>query len=120
VPTCSCDVFGRVFKGRIVCDDMDEFVANVAYNVLLASENGEHYVLLPELTEYEQLQVAIIVSAEEEKQAFPGLEDASPSRWRRRLHREGNHCRRHRAHRLVLATLRSTRHGTRSPKPILR
>jgi hypothetical protein len=32
--------------------------------------------LPPELTEDEQLQVAILVSAEEEKRAFPGLEDA--------------------------------------------
>jgi hypothetical protein len=34
------------------------------------------YVLPPELTEDEELQVAILVSAEEEKQAFPGLKDA--------------------------------------------
>jgi hypothetical protein len=46
------------------------------YNVLLANERGEHYELLPELTEEEQLHLAILVSAEEEKRAFPGLEDA--------------------------------------------
>jgi hypothetical protein len=46
------------------------------YNVLLANERGEHYELPPELTEDEQLQVAILVSMEEEKRAFPRLEDA--------------------------------------------
>jgi hypothetical protein len=46
------------------------------YNVLLANERSEHYELPPELTEDEQLQVAILVSTEEEKRAFPGLEDA--------------------------------------------
>jgi hypothetical protein len=33
-------------------------------------------VLPPNLIEDEELQVAVLVSAEEEKQAFPGLEDA--------------------------------------------
>jgi hypothetical protein len=33
-------------------------------------------VLPPELTEDEKLQVAVLVNAEEEKRAFPGLEDA--------------------------------------------
>jgi hypothetical protein len=33
-------------------------------------------VLPPELTEDEELQVAVLVSAEEEKWTFPGLEDA--------------------------------------------
>jgi hypothetical protein len=60
----------------VVRDNTDDFVANVAYNVLLAKESGEHYVLPPELTEDEQLQVAVIISAEEEKRALPGLEDA--------------------------------------------
>jgi hypothetical protein len=46
------------------------------YNILLANERSEHYELPPELTGDEQLQVAILVSTEEEKRAFPGLEDA--------------------------------------------
>jgi hypothetical protein len=46
------------------------------YNVLLVNEHGKHYELPPELTKDEQLQVAILVSTEEEKRAFPGLEDA--------------------------------------------
>jgi hypothetical protein len=60
----------------MVRDDTDDFVGNIVYNVLLANERGEHYELPPKLTEDEQLQVAILVSAEEEKRAFPGIEDA--------------------------------------------
>jgi hypothetical protein len=99
-PAGSCNVSGRVFEGRVVRNNIEDFVANVAYNVLLVSKNGKHYVLPPELTEDEQLQVAVIVSAEE-KWAFLGLEDAlaisvaSPP-----LHREGNHRRCHHANRL--------------------
>jgi hypothetical protein len=61
---------------RVVRNDTEDFIGNVAYNILLARENGEHYVLPPELTEDEELQVAVLVSAEEEKRVFPGLEDA--------------------------------------------
>jgi hypothetical protein len=60
----------------VVCDDTDDFIDNVVHHVLLPNERGEHYELPPELTKDEQLQVAIIVSVEEEKHAFSGLEDA--------------------------------------------
>jgi hypothetical protein len=63
----------------VVCDDTDDFIGNIvphAIHAILANERGEHYELPPELTEDEQLQVAVIVSAEEEKRAFSGLEDA--------------------------------------------
>jgi hypothetical protein len=77
VPAGGCDVSGHVNDdGTFVCDDMEDFVGNVAYNILLAKYNGEHYVLPPELMEDKELQVAVLVSAEEEKRAFPGLEDA--------------------------------------------
>jgi hypothetical protein len=71
-----CDVSGHVNDGIVIRDDTEDFVDNVAYNVLLARDNGEHYVLPPELTEDEELQVAVLVSEKEEKWAFPGLEDA--------------------------------------------
>jgi hypothetical protein len=71
-----CDIFGHVNEGTIVRDDMEDFIGNVAHNVLLARDNGEHYVLPPELKNDEELQVAVLVSTEEEKQVFPGLEDA--------------------------------------------
>jgi hypothetical protein len=66
----------NLFKGRVVRDDTKDFVGNVAYNVPLTRKNGEHYVLSPKLTEDEELQVAVLVSAEEEKRAFSRLEDA--------------------------------------------
>jgi hypothetical protein len=102
-PAGSCDVSGRVFEGRVVRDDTEDFVGNVTYNVLLARENGEHYVLPSEMTEDEELQVAVLVSAEEEKRASLGLQDTlaismappPPPRSSHLLHR--------RAHRLVLA-----------------
>jgi hypothetical protein len=76
VPAGGCDVSGHVNDDIVIRDDTEDFIGNVAYNVLLARGNGKHYVLPPELTEDEELQVAVLVSAEEEKRAFPGLEDA--------------------------------------------
>jgi hypothetical protein len=64
-PAGGCDVSGRVNEGTVVRDDTEDFVGNVAYNDLLARDNGEHYVLPPELTEDEELQVAVLVSAKE-------------------------------------------------------
>jgi hypothetical protein len=77
-------------------------------------------MLPPELTEDEELQVAVLVSAEEEKRAFPASRTPSSSRWRHRLLREGSQLLRRRAHYLVLATPWPPRHGTRGPKPTLR
>jgi hypothetical protein len=55
-------------------------VGNVAYNVLTADE-GWHYEIPPELTEEEQLQVVVIVSAEQQRQEdyrrYPGINDAT-------------------------------------------
>jgi hypothetical protein len=70
------NVSGCIFKGRVVLDDTKDFVGNVAYNVPLTRKNGEHYVLPPKLTEDEELQVAVLVSAEKGKRAFSRLEDA--------------------------------------------
>jgi hypothetical protein len=42
VPAGSCDISGRIFEGRVVHDDMKDFVGNFAYNILLARENGDH------------------------------------------------------------------------------
>jgi hypothetical protein len=76
VPAGGCDVSCHVNDDTVVCDNTEDFFGNVAYNVLLARDNGEHYVLPLELTEDEELQVAVLISAEEEKRAFPRLEDA--------------------------------------------
>jgi hypothetical protein len=66
-PAGGCDVSSHVNDGVVIRGNMEDFVGNVAYNILLARDNGEHYVLPPKLTEDEELQVAVLVSAEEEK-----------------------------------------------------
>jgi hypothetical protein len=60
----------------VVCDDTNDMVGHVAYHLLLATERSEHFEIPPELTKEEQLEVAVIVIAEEEKRAFPGYYDA--------------------------------------------
>jgi hypothetical protein len=75
-PAEGCDVSCHVNDDTVVRDDTEDFFGNVAYNVLLARDNGEHNVQPLELTEDEELQVAVLICAEEEKRAFPGLEDA--------------------------------------------
>jgi hypothetical protein len=75
-PAGGCSVSSRVHEGHVVRDDTEDFFGNVAYNVLRARDNSEHYLLPPELTEDQELQVAVLVSAQEEKRAFLGLEDA--------------------------------------------
>jgi hypothetical protein len=54
-PIGSYDISGRVHEGTVVRDDTEDFVCNVAYNVLRARDNGKHYVLPPELMEEEEL-----------------------------------------------------------------
>jgi hypothetical protein len=41
-----------------------------------SAENGEPYDLPPELTEEKELAVAILISQDEERRAFPELADA--------------------------------------------
>jgi hypothetical protein len=40
------------------------------------ADRGDTYVMPPELTEEEQLAVAVLISQEEEMRAFPGFDDA--------------------------------------------
>jgi hypothetical protein len=42
VPAGGCDVSGHVNDGIVVRDDTEDFVGNVAYNVLLARDNVEY------------------------------------------------------------------------------
>jgi hypothetical protein len=65
-------------RRKAVRDDTDDFVGNVVHHVLLANEHGEHYELPSKLTEDEQLQVAILVSAEEEPGEPPRLRSCLP------------------------------------------
>jgi hypothetical protein len=55
---------------------MDDMINHVVYNYFKAADNGEPYDLPPELTEEEELTVAILISEEKERRAFPGYEDA--------------------------------------------
>jgi hypothetical protein len=71
-PRVTGEVSGQIYNGKMVCDDM---INHVAYHILHASERGEHFEVPPKLTEEEQLEVAVIVSTEEEKRAFAGYYD---------------------------------------------
>jgi hypothetical protein len=70
------EVSGQIYNGNVVRDDTDDMIDHITYHILRAAERGEHFEHPPELTEEEELKVAIIVSAEEEKRAFPGYYDA--------------------------------------------
>jgi hypothetical protein len=60
----------------VVCDDTDDMVNNVVYYYFEATDRSEAYDISPELTEEEQLAVAILISQEEERRVFLGYEDA--------------------------------------------
>jgi hypothetical protein len=51
-------------------------VDHIVYHYLQATQLGQHFEIPPELTEEEQLVVAVLINAEKEKRAFPDLEDA--------------------------------------------
>jgi hypothetical protein len=57
-------------------EDMINHVVHVVNHNFQAAERGEAYDILPELTEEEQLAVAILISQEEERSVFLGFEDA--------------------------------------------
>jgi hypothetical protein len=71
-PRVSGEVFGQIYNGQVIRDDM---VNHVVYHYFQAADRGEACELPPELTE-EQLAVAVLISQEEERRAFPELADA--------------------------------------------
>jgi hypothetical protein len=76
-PCVSSKVSDQIYNGRVISDDTDDMVNHVIYNFFKAVDNGEHDELPPELTEEDELAVAILISEEEEeRRAFPGYEDA--------------------------------------------
>jgi hypothetical protein len=70
------EVSDQIYNSKVVHDDTDDMIDHVAYHILRVAERGDHFELPPELTEEEELKVAIIATAEEEKRAFPGYYDA--------------------------------------------
>jgi hypothetical protein len=60
----------------VIRDDTDDMVNHVIYHYFLVADRGEAYEIPLELTEDEQLAVAVLISQEEERRTFPGYEDA--------------------------------------------
>jgi hypothetical protein len=75
-PHVSGEVSGQIYNGRVIRDDTDDMINHVVCNYFKAADNGESYDLSPELTEEEELAIAILISQEEERSAFPELADA--------------------------------------------
>jgi hypothetical protein len=76
-PRVSSEVSGQIYNGRVIRDDTDDMVHHVVYHYFQAIDRGEAYQIPPELTEEEEeLAVAILISEEEDKRAFPELADA--------------------------------------------
>jgi hypothetical protein len=66
----------QTYNGRVICDDTDDMVNHVVYHYFQAAYRGLAFEIPPELTEEEDLAVAVPISQEEEKRAFPEHADA--------------------------------------------
>jgi hypothetical protein len=55
---------------------MDDMVNHVIYHYFQVVDRGEAFEIPPELTEEEELAIAVLISQEEERRAFPELADA--------------------------------------------
>jgi hypothetical protein len=75
-PRVSGEVFGQIYNGGVIRDDTDNMVHHVVYQYFQAADHGEAFELSPELTEEEQLAIAVLISQEEERRAFPELANA--------------------------------------------
>jgi hypothetical protein len=79
-PRVSGEVFGQIYNGRVICDDIDDMIHYVIYHYFQATDRSEAYQMPPELTEEEELAIAILISEGEERRAgirvFPELADA--------------------------------------------
>jgi hypothetical protein len=75
-PRVSGEVSGQIYNGRVIRDDTDDMVHHVVYQYFHADGRGEAFEIPPELTEEEELAIAVLVSQEEERRAFAELADA--------------------------------------------
>jgi hypothetical protein len=85
-PPVSGEVSGQIYNGWVVHDDVDDMVNNVGYHYFEDTDCGMAYDIPPELTEEEQLAVAVLIRQEKERMVFLGTRMPWPSRWPR-LHR---------------------------------
>jgi hypothetical protein len=72
----SGEVPDQIYNGRVVRGDTNNMINHVVYHYFQAADRGDTYVMPPELTEEDQLVVAVLISQVEERRAFPGFEDA--------------------------------------------
>jgi hypothetical protein len=79
-PLVSGEVSGQIYNGRVIRDDTDDMINHVVYHYFQAADRGEIYQMPSELTEEEELAVAVLISQEEERRAemraFPELANA--------------------------------------------
>jgi hypothetical protein len=68
-PRVSGEVSGQIYNGRVVRYDIDDMINHVVYYYFQAQDCGEVYEMPPELTEEEELAVAVLISKEEERRA---------------------------------------------------
>jgi hypothetical protein len=77
-PRVTGEVSGQIYNGRVVRDNVDD-MDHVVYHYFQAVDRGEVFQMPPELTEEEELAVAVLISQEEERRAelraFPELAD---------------------------------------------
>jgi hypothetical protein len=64
----------------VICDDTNDTINHVIYHYFQAVDRGKVYQMPPELTEEEELPVAVLIIQEEERRAelreFPELANA--------------------------------------------
>jgi hypothetical protein len=70
------EVGGDDIPGEEPRDDTDDFIGCVAYGILNAMERGVEPPSLPPLTKEEELRVTVLVSEEEEKRRWAGIDMA--------------------------------------------
>jgi hypothetical protein len=66
-PRVSGEVSSQIYNGRVIRDDTYDMIHHVVYHYFHAADRGEADQMPPELTEEEELAVAVLISEEEER-----------------------------------------------------
>jgi hypothetical protein len=61
-PRVSGEVSGQIYNGRVIRDDTNDMINHVVYHYFHATDRSEVYQMPPELTEEEELAVAVLIS----------------------------------------------------------